>query len=427
MKRFGILLTTVIAAVFGCNAQLTLGYCLERASENYPLIKKYNLVENTTALSLSDINRGWLPRIGVFAQGTAQNTVTAFPEFLQNLLEQNGVEVAGMSKFQYKAGVELSQTIWDGGSSKARRDIERASGAVSQAGLDVDMYAINERVENIFFGILLLDDQISRVESTISLLESNYARVSSMVKNGTALPGDADMIEANILDLKRQQTEARTTREAYRKVLGIYIDEEVGGRTLVRPVAEIPTDMESARPELALFDKQISLYDARKEAVKASLMPKIGFFAQAYYGYPGLNIFKGIMDRDPKFNAIAGLNISWNIDSFYTRKNSDTKLDIAADMARNDRETFLFNSKITCEQEKAKIEGIREIMRDDARIVELRKNVRVAAESQLQNGIIDMTALLSKINDENQAQLTASYHEVQLLQSIYQLKHTLNR
>ena len=133
------------------------------------------------------------------------------------------------------------------------------------------------------------------------------------------------------------------------------------------------------------------------------------------------------MDRDPKFNAIAGLNISWNIDSFYTRKNSDTKLDIAADMARNDRETFLFNSKITCEQEKAKIEGIREIMRDDARIVELRKNVRVAAESQLQNGIIDMTALLSKINDENQAQLTASYHEVQFLQSIYRLKHTLNR
>ncbi|MDE6207515.1 MAG: TolC family protein [Muribaculaceae bacterium] len=427
MRRFGITLLASIAAVIGCHAQLTLDYCRSKATENYPLIKKYKLVENTTVLSLSDINRGWLPRIGVFAQGTVQNTVSAFPEVLGNILHQNGMDVAGMSKFQYKAGVELSQTIWDGGLSKANRSVERATADVTQAGIDVDMYAINERVDNIYFGILLLDDQIARVESTISLLESNLARVKVMVENGTALPSDADMIEANIIEMRRQLTEANTTRKAYRSVLAIYINEEVGNQTLEKPQTEMPAEMISARPELSLFDRQINLYDARRSAVKASLMPRFGFFAQAYYGYPGLNIFKGIMERNATFNAVAGVNVSWKIDSFYTRKNANSKLDIAADMTRNDRDVFLYNTKIATEQEVAAIDGIKAVMADDSRLIELRKSVREAAEAQLANGIIDMTALLSKINDENQAELTASYHQVQLLQNIYKLKHTLNR
>ena len=66
-------------------------------------------------------------------------------------------------------------------------------------------------------------------------------------------------------------------------------------------------------------------------------------------------------------------------------------------------------------------------MKANDRIVELRKNVRKAAESQLDNGVIDATDLLTKLTEEKQARLTASYHEIQLLQSIYQLKHTLNR
>ena len=66
-------------------------------------------------------------------------------------------------------------------------------------------------------------------------------------------------------------------------------------------------------------------------------------------------------------------------------------------------------------------------MREDARIVELRAAVRRAAESQLENGVIDATALLTKITDEKLARLNASYHEIQFLQNIYKLKNTLNR
>ena len=156
-------------------------------------------------------------------------------------------------------------------------------------------------------------------------------------------------------------------------------------------------------------------------------MPRIGFFAQSWYGYPGINYFESMMKRDPSFNLVAGVKISWNVDAFYTKKNSRRKLALAGEGIENDREVFLYNTRLQTAAQTQEIDGIRSVMADDSRIVELRASVRQAAESQLRNGVIDATALLSKITDENQARLTACYHEIQLLQNIYKLKNTLNR
>lgn len=156
-------------------------------------------------------------------------------------------------------------------------------------------------------------------------------------------------------------------------------------------------------------------------------MPKVRLFAQVYYGYPGFDNFKSMMNRDLSLNALAGVKVSWNIGSLYTKKNRERQLQIASEGIDTDRGTFLFNISLQALSQTDRINEMEDIMKEDARIVELRANVRRAAESQLGNGIIDTTALLSKITDENQARLSASYHEIQLIQLIYQLKHTLNR
>lgn len=426
MKPFATLTIALLAAL-ACNAQISIDYCLSRARENYPLIKKYDIVGQTEAISLSDINKGWLPQIGLFAQTTVQSSVSAFPDALKTMLDKTGTSAAGMSKFQYKTGVELNQTIWDGGHSKAQRTIQRAMTAQNEAALEVEMYAIRERVENIFFGILLIEEQMIKMQSTIDLLESNHIRLSSMVANGIATKSDADMIEAQILTMRQTLTEAQNTSDAYRRILSIYIDENLEDKPLVRPEADIPTDLDSNRPELSLFDRQIALNAEHLKAIDVSTMPHIAFFAQAYYGYPGFNIFESVMKRDPSFNAMAGIKISWNINPFYSKQNSRSKLTLATEMIRTDREIFLFNQNLLTTQEQNKIDGLKKIIKEDTRIVELRANVRRAAESQLTHGIIDATSLLTKINDETQAQLNQTLHEIQLLQTIYQLKNTLNR
>lgn len=427
MKRIYSLILLLMCINFYSRADVTLDYCLERAEANYPTIKKYALVENLTTLNLSEINRGWLPSIGLSAQGNIQNVVPAFPSVLSNMLAQNGFELKGMGKLQYKVAAELNQTIWDGGASKASREVERASLNQSKAALDVELYAIRSQVENLFFGILLIQEQMKQTESTINLLSANLQQLKSMIQNGVAMQSDADMIEAQYLTLCQNLTSARASMEGYRAVLSIYIGEDLGQQVLKCPDAAIPQSAESARPELSLFDKQIARNIAQVKAIDTSVMPRIGFFTQAYYGYPGYNYFESMTNRTLSFNIMAGVKVSWSIDGFYTKNLKREKLAEDRAMINVNREKFLFNSNIQSTRELSEINAIAEVMKEDARIVELRSKVRRSAESQLQNGIIDATALLSKINDENQAKLNAAYHKIQHVQNIYKLKNTLNQ
>ena len=427
MRKGIIILIWSILSPLLATAGLTIEQCVEKARDNYPMVKKYDLLAYTLDIELSDINKGWLPRIGVYGQVTAQNVVPSFPESLSGVLQQMGQPMKGLGKLQYKAGVDVSQTIWDGGVSHAQRELRRAGTAAEQSGLDVEMYAVKQRVENLYFAILLTEEQIAQNRNTMTLLDATLERLKAMLRNGTAMQSDVDMIEAQKLTVMQGIAQAESALSGYRTVLGMFMGESLQGVELIRPDSVMPSELQSDRPEIRLFDTRIVAADASRRLADTALMPKVGLFAQAYYGYPGFDYFKSMINRDLSFNIMAGVKVSWNIDSFYTKRNVSrrNRLDIAGIMA--EKETFLFNSDMQVASQLEKIRGIRDVMKDDSRIMALRANVRKSAESQLQNGIIDTTALLTKITDENQAALMARYHEIQLVQEIYNLKYILNR
>lgn len=412
---------------FAGRADVTLEQCLDAARQNYPLIKRYELLEALENVELSDINKGWLPKIGVYAQGTVQNVVPSFPSALSDVMQKMGGDIRGLGKFQYKAGIDLNQTVWDGGASKSRRELTRRQAEVDNASLDVEMYGIRQRVESMYFGILLLQSQIEQTESAIGVYEANLARLRAMLANGTAMQADVDMVGAQRLAIGQQLTSAKSAAKSYRDVLSIFTGMQLADETFIVPNGEVPLDKTNNRPEQALFNAQKALNDSRRSSIDATLMPKVGFFAQSYYGYPGFDYFKAMMNRDLSLNVMAGVKVSWNIDSFYTKKNSLRKIEIANQQIETQRETFDFNNAMQSASQLDEIRGIEAVMADDARIVQLRRNVRLAAESQLRNGMIDASALTTKINDETQAQLNAAYHQIQRLQAIYNLKNTLNR
>ena len=427
MKTRLLAIIFAVCAAAGANAAVTIEECVAKAMDNYPLISKYGVLDATTDIELSDINKGWLPSIGIYGQATAQNIVPSFPDALSDVLQQMGQEVKGIGKFQYKAGIDISQNIWDGGASSARRELVRSQESVKRALLDVDMYAVRQRVENIFFAILLTDEQIAQSRATYNLLLANLDKLRSMLKNGTAMQSDVDMVEAQALTLNQSIRQAQSSAEAYRRMLGIFTGEDVMSEKLIAPESAIPSLETSMRPEIKLFERQISANAASEHLANTSLMPRIGFFAQAYYGYPGFDYFKSMMNRDLSFNIMAGMKVAWNIDSFYNRKNNQRRTSASNARIAADKEIFLFNNRLQSTSQMANIYGLQSIIKDDKQIVELRQNVRKAAESQLNNGVIDTTALLTKITDENNARLTSHLHEIQLLQEIYKLKYTLNQ
>lgn len=248
-----------------------------------------------------------------------------------------------------------------------------------------------------------------------------------MVRNGTALQSDADMMEAQALTVEQSITQALSASKGYRDVLGIFIGRSLDGTVLTKPTVEEPSASLSERPELKLFDDKLKACMLSDRLAATSVMPKVGLFAQAYYGYPGFNYFESMISRNLSFNILAGVKVSWNIDSYYTRKNSARRSVLESREIEADRDIFLFNSGIQTASLRNAIDGIRNMMRDDSKIIALRAGVRRTAESQLENGVIDVNALLTRISDENQARLAAQLHEIQLIREIYKLKYILNR
>lgn len=421
----------IVAVAFRCCvatlAQVTLDECVSLAQANYPLISKYGVLRSLQDVSLSDIGKSWLPQIYAYGQGTTQNVVPSLPEGLSQMLKHAGADLPGMSRQQYKLGVELNQMVWDGGESRSRRRIERAETTERQAELDVQMYAVRERVENLFFNILLVDEQVKQTRITKELLESNLMKLRSMKTNGVAMQSDVDMVEVRLLAFTRQLTQLQSLSDSYRRMMEIYIGCKLDGRTLVKPDAAMPDNLLPDRPEQRLFKARMLTNEVRESSIRATLMPRVGLFAQAYYGYPGFDYFKSMTSRDPSANVMAGLKMSWNIGGLYRKRNNENRLRLSTEGISSDRDVFLFNTGLQIQSQTDNIRAIEQMMKEDGRIVELNENVRRAAESQLNNGVIDATALLTKLTDENQARLTMAFHEIQLIQSIYQLKHILNR
>lgn len=397
------------------------------AREHYPEIRQYDLISATEQYNLSNAARAWIPQIALSAQATYQSATPTYPEAFSSIMQANGIEMVGIRKDQYRVALDISQNLWDGGVSKANRALAEAEAAEQRSRVDVSLYELQSRVDNLYFGILLLDERVAQTEALIAVLESNLARMRTYYDNGVAMQADVDTIEAELLTARQTLGQVESSRTSYRRMLELFIGEPLTSESLERPAMTTPASRSSMRPELALFEAQEGKILAQRRAINSSVMPRFSAFAQGYYGYPGMDMFKSMVSPDWSLNGLIGLRMSWNIGAFYTKKNNLDKLTTAESQIAVQRDIFLFNTEMQTTQDDGEIERLRRAVEDDDRIVELRRRVRMAAESQLENGVIDATDLLRKITDETTATLNRTTHEIELLQAIYRLKTTLNQ
>ena len=404
----------------------TLEECQQLACDHYPEIRQYDLIRQSEQYDLSNAARSWLPQVSFSAQATWQNRVPEFPSALSGMLDQAGVSLRGLDKDQYKVALEVNQTIWDGGQSQADRRVIEATADEHRQATEVDLYAVKGRVNDLYFGILLLEERLGQTDLTIALLQSNLDKVRSLVTNGVAMQTDADAVEAELLSVQQQRVQIEASQESYRRMLELFIGQRLAER-LERPELVETVSGESARPELAWIDAQQERLAAQELSVKSATRPRFGVFAQGYYGYPGLDYFAGMVSTDWTWNALIGVKMSWNFGAYYTKKNRLSNLRVAKQQLDIQRDVFLFNTDLQVAEEQGNISRLRRALADDDRIVALRRSVREAAESKLRNGVIDTNDLLRKITDEASARSARSLREVELLKAICELKYTINR
>ena len=423
MKKLVICLMMLPVMAWG----QTLEDCQLAAEKNYPLIQQYGLIEKTTELTVANIQKGWLPQVSASAQATYQSDVVSWPDEMKTMMNGMGIDLKGLKKDQYKVGIDVQQTIYDGGVIGSQKRIAREQGKVQAAQNDINIYNVRKRVNEMYFGLLLIDEQIKLNNDLQALLAGNESKLESMTRQGTAAESDLQSVKAERLNAVQKATELASQKQMLQRMLSTFCG--IGINNIQKPQVKVGGSLpatENHRPELKALDAQIGVLNAQEKALNAALMPKVGVFAQGYFGYPGLNMFEDMMRHKWGLNGIIGARVTWNIGALYTRKNDKAKLQLQRHMTENSREVFLFNNNLEQIQQNENIERYQKLMAHDGEIISLRQAVRKAAESKLAHGIIDVNDLVREINQEHAACVQQSVHEIEMLKEIYDNKYTTN-
>jgi outer membrane protein TolC len=409
MKKIYLTILSFMALSGAMAQTFTLEDAWQAAKANYPAIKKYGLIKKSTEYSLQNANRAYLPQFSLGGQATYQSDVTKIPISLPN------IKIQEMSKDQYKIQAEVSQLIYDGGAINAQKEILKATEAAQLQNIEITMQSVKERVSDIFFGILLLDEQLEQTRLKKESLEASLKKADAAYANGAGFKSNVNELKAEILSANMTAIEIKSAQQGYKDMLFLLTRKEITEKTtFVKPA---PTAISTGihRPELTLFDVQKNLYDAQRKKLHSEWMPKFSAFVQGGYGRPGLNM----LNNDFAAFAIGGIRFSFPINSIYNWKNNTKMIELNKEQLDTDKETFLLNTHLSLQKQSRETEKYKNLLTEDDSMIELRKAVATAARSQLDNNVITVSEFIQKLNAQYLAMQMKSLHELQYIQSSY--------
>ncbi|HKM44803.1 MAG TPA: TolC family protein [Dysgonamonadaceae bacterium] len=420
MKPRKFLLLMLLFFFFvGAKAQtVTLEECQTMARENYPAISRFSIIEQSKNYTLANANKAYLPQLSLEAKATYQSDVITIP------LNMPGLEIPVPDKDQYQIVAQANQIIWDGGKIAAKKEMIEAGAVVEEKTLETELYSLRERVNQLYFGILLMQEQLKQQIVMEEELQRNHDIVESYVENGIANQADLSTVKIEMLKAGQQRIQMESTHTAYLQMLSILIGNELSKETeFVKPsVSNDNSLVIIKRPELDLFTAQEATIDAQTNELKSTLMPAIGAFVQGGYGKPGLNMLQNEFDAF----FLGGVKLSWNFGSLYTYKNSVKSNELKKLSIDTQRDTFTHNLNMQISQQQNEIEKYRKTMKDDEEIIRLQQQIKDAAEAKVENGAMTVSDMLKELTALDMAKQAKLLHEIQHINSIYTLKNTTN-
>ncbi len=417
MKFFLLIISSCIVvgvATGQTAASLTIEECYRLARENYPLAKQKALIASSREYSIKNASTASLPQFAMNGQATYQSDVTEIPIKIPN------TTIPSISKDQYKIYAEIDQTLSDGGIIKLQKKSIDQNADIAYQQLEVDMYGIKQRINQLFFGTLLVNEQDTLNEILKKDIRNGITKATAAIANGTALKSSTDVLQAELLKAGQHTQELRATRKAYLNMLGQFINRSLDETSRLVMPREISLSKNITRPELSLFESQQKQVDIQDNLLRAKNHPKIALFLQAGYGRPALNMLK----NDFAGYYIGGIRAQWPLSGFYTYKKDKALLENNRKSIDIRKETFLFNIVNTLQWQNEEIARLLELIESDNKIIELRALIKNTAMAQLEYGVINTSDYLREVNAEAGAQQNQALHKMQLLMAEYDQKTT---
>lgn len=392
---------------------LSLNEARSMARDNYPAIRQYRMIEQSRDFTLDNVMKGWLPQVSISAGAYG------FTDILKSdqRMEQMGMD---MNNFMANASVMIKQSLYDGGQIAARKKVVWAESQVQKQQLDVSMYAINEQVDQLFFSILLLDEQLEQNALLQKDLATSEQTIRSMMTGGIANQTDLDAILVERLKAEQQNESLLASRQSYLRMLGVFVGKDLAAaaETLEKP-AQGYVRANVNRPELKYYASQNLLLDAQRKQLNTQLRPTVGIFGMGM-------VHSKMSDMLNNGMMVAGVSVSWNIGALYTRKNDIRKIEVQRQINDSQREVFLFNNRLQNEEADGAIASLKRQIEKDEEIVRLRENIRGKSDRKVELGTKSVNELVSDINAVSLARAQKAMHEIQLLKEIYRQKNINN-
>lgn len=408
MKRKLLLLLLLPVYTMAQQNTITLQKVNDLAQQHYPLIKQKDLLRQTSSLTVENLGKNFLPQVSFNGQATYQSDVTSVS------IPIPGITINPPSKDQYKLLADVSQLVYDGGIIKEQKNLQQLNEAAEQQKIEVELYKVKERVNQLYLSVLYLDEQLKQVELVKADLNTGLKKTEAMVNNGVAFRSNVSLLQAEILKAEQRAIELAASRKGMLDVLSLFTGEAYNENTVLeKPAAVAVTVADIQRPELKLFSAQQQLFSSQYKLIDAKNRPKASVFWQGGYGRPGLNFLK----NDFAFFYTTGLRLNWSFGGLYTQKREKQITGINQKTIEIQKETFLLNTNTALKQQQSEIDKLHQLIDKDAAIIDLRVKVKEAAKAQLENGVITANDYLREVNAEDQSRQALITHQVQLLQA----------
>lgn len=417
-KPFSILLVHIIGAFSYLNAQelpaITLEQCQEWTQQNYPLSKQLDLVQRSKAYNLKNASQGFLPQVSISGQASYQSDVTEVPIELPNS------EIPTISKDQYKVYADVYLPLSNRSLIKNQKAQIECAALVEAQEIEVELFKLKERVNQLYLGVLLINDQIQQFQNFEKDITNAIEKTLPAIENGLAIESDLQLLEAERINNEQKIAEQLANKKAYINMLGKLTNQTITTNTKFIIPKLVENEMILNRPELKLFSLQSQSLETKLEQINKRIIPNVGLFLQVGYGRPGLNFLSNGFEA----YGIGGLQFSWNLSQLYSSKNDRENLSISQLKIANQKASFLLNTEMTLDQQSEEIQKYQTLLQADQKLIDIRKTIKETAEVQLENGLISALDYLNYINAESKAKQNLAMHKTQLLLAQINLKNT---
>ena len=396
---------------------LTLEDCLLRGRDNYPAVRQYDLTGKSREYSLANASKAWLPQVSVTAGGYA---------FTDPVKTDGQMQRMGITLDNWMAGASVSvrQNIYDGGQVAAARQSAAAQADVQLHRTDISMHALRERIEEVYFGILTLDERLRQNTLLQEDLAVSRRTIESMMRSGTASQNDCDALQVEQISATQQHDALAAQRRAYLQMLALLTGSPLGENTTLQRPSDIPAadhggQTDAPRAELRYYAAQGLALDAARRSLDTRLRPTLSFIGTG-------TLHTSVTDLTHNAFLFGGLQLSWNIGALYTRRNDIRRIEMQRQSVNTERDVFLFDTRLQDRQTSGTVDALQRQIASDNEIVRLREGIRARSDRKVTLGTESVDQLLRDILAVDMARTQKALHEIQLLRERYRLRSINN-